>query len=139
MACFLCFACRNPITLSVRKIPLPPYKEQPVDATVWYERIKQPRMPRGTYAANHHPYEFSGEPPGLVIHPDDAVGMRPHPDICRLTGCCGVSGITGPNLVCAACGAELAVHQADCHTENQMTLLVEAVILSHAHDDDGRG
>ncbi|NBE93392.1 hypothetical protein FE391_29805 [Nonomuraea sp. KC401] len=120
--------------MSARKIPLPPYKEQPVDATAWHERIKQPRMPRGTYAANHPPPGSRRSPPGLVIHPDDAVGTRLPPDVSRLTGCCGISGVVGPNLVCAACGAEIAFHQADRHTENQVTLLAEAVILSYAHD-----
>ncbi|TDE57204.1 hypothetical protein E1295_08770 [Nonomuraea mesophila] len=117
----------------MRKIPLPPGKDEPVGATTPYERIRPPRMPRGAYAANHHPHELSGEPPGLVINPDDAVGMRLHPDVSRLTGCCGISAINGPNLVCDTCGAELAVHQADCYGENQMTLLAEAVILSYSH------
>ncbi|GAA1637709.1 hypothetical protein GCM10009733_038530 [Nonomuraea maheshkhaliensis] len=135
MARFLCSACRRPITAPVRKIPLPPWKEPPEGATEWYERIKEPRMPRGTYAANHRPGEFSGEPPGLVIHPGDAMGTRLHPDASRITGCCGINTQGGlPNLVCEGCGAELAVHQADCYTENQVTLVAEAVILSYADD-----
>ncbi|MFG1706991.1 hypothetical protein ACFLIM_27735 [Nonomuraea sp. M3C6] len=37
------------------------------------------------------PREFSIEPPGLVIDPDDAIGMRLHPDGFRISGCCGMS------------------------------------------------
>ncbi|WP_132504054.1 hypothetical protein [Nonomuraea diastatica] len=118
----------------MRKIPLPPGKEEPVGATTPYERIRPPRTPRGAYSANHHPCELSGEPAGLVIHPDDSVGMRLHPDVSRLTGCCGISAVNGANLVCAACCAELAIHQADCYGENQVTLLAEAVIRSYAHE-----
>lgn len=135
MARFLCFTCRRPITLPVRKIPLPPEKDAPAEVTTRTDRIRPPRMPRGTYAANLHPDEFSGEPPGLVIHPDDTIGMRLHPDISRLSGCCGINDVDGlPNLVCAGCGAELAVHQADCYGQNQVTLRTDAVILSYIDD-----
>ncbi|MFC5818146.1 hypothetical protein [Nonomuraea harbinensis] len=140
MARFLCFACRRPITLPVRRIPLPPAHYTAIaGATVPTDRIQPPRMPRGTYAANHRPEEFSGEPPGLVIHPDDAVGMLLHPDRSRVGGCCGISEIDGPNLVCAGCGTDLATHQADCYGQNQITLVADAVILSHVDDRNPAG
>ena len=68
-----------------------------------------PACPAGTNAAHHRPGEFEQEPPGLVIHPDDAIGMRVHPGISHLSGCCGISPVEGRlNLVCESCGAELA-------------------------------
>lgn len=135
VARFLCFTCRRPITLPARKIPLPPPNYNSVaGAATPADRIQPPRMPRGAYSANHHPEEFSGDPPGLVIHPDDAVGMLLHPDASRLGGCCGISDMGGPNLVCAGCGVDLATHQADCYGLNQITLVADAVILSYVDD-----
>ncbi|GAA2518397.1 hypothetical protein GCM10010393_59210 [Streptomyces gobitricini] len=49
-----------------------------------------------------------------VLHPDDVVGLAPHPDSDRLGGCCGPTGHNGVNRVCG-CGAEVATDFGDCY------------------------
>ena len=34
----------------------------------------------------------------------------------RLIGCCGVSGLDGPNRGCVKCGTEVGTEQSDCFT-----------------------
>ncbi|MEO3746097.1 hypothetical protein [Plantactinospora sp. B5E13] len=55
----------------------------------------------------------------IVVHPDDAHSLRPHPEDSRLTGCCGPNGTEGPNLVCP-CGAEVATLMADCYGPREL-------------------
>ncbi|MFJ4091817.1 hypothetical protein ACIPYS_09560 [Kitasatospora sp. NPDC089913] len=64
-------------------------------------------MARGTYAIGDDAAAF-------VLHPDDLPGTAAHPDLGRRNGCCGLDGRDGPNLVCAACGTEVATEQSDC-------------------------
>ncbi|QHA09019.1 hypothetical protein GQF42_42525 [Streptomyces broussonetiae] len=92
-------------------------------------------MPRGTYAPNFRLGEFDIDLPGFIIHPDDAVGTDRHPDIMRSIGCCqGPAGNDGPNLVCLACGAEVATRQSDCYTQDQVVFEPAAVCISFADD-----
>lgn len=94
-------------------------------------------MPPGTYARNRHPDEWVPEPTGFVLHPDDILGVEPHPDVSRLYGCCGLAGTDGRlNLVCAGCGNELATLQADCYTQNQVTLDFVRTIRSYCREPD---
>ena len=69
-----------------------------------------PAGPRGTY----------------VLHPDDVLGIDPHPDHRRLTGCCGPTGDYGVNHVCR-CGAEVAIVAADCCSGYETRLVPDAV------------
>lgn len=91
-------------------------------------------MPRGTYARNGNPNEFVNEPRGFVLHPDDVTGVRLHPDERRYAGCCGIIALGGPNLVCDACGNEVATMQADCYTQNQVILELRTTIRSFNDD-----
>ncbi|PZG09938.1 hypothetical protein [Nonomuraea aridisoli] len=91
-------------------------------------------MPRGTYARNTRGNEWVHEPIGFVIHPEDLVGAEPHPDPGRRSGCHGLDGLDGPNLVCGGCGQELGTRQADCFTQNHVTLDFAAVKRSFTGD-----
>ncbi len=58
----------------------------------------------------------------VVIHPDDASALRPHPDSERIgTGCCGMSGQFGNNLVCP-CGQEVATLTNECYGAHELHL-----------------
>ncbi len=50
-----------------------------------------------------------------VINLDDAINTRHHPDPKRLFGCCGPSGFSGRNTLCAN-GHEVGTESSDCHT-----------------------
>ncbi|GGW13657.1 hypothetical protein GCM10018980_16180 [Streptomyces capoamus] len=128
----LCDRCRSPLTAPVTKVKVPP----PVPMSeIPGVRTRPARMPRGTYALDLHPCEFSIDPPGFIVHPHDVTGTEQHPDLMRSISCClGPTGIGGPNLVCRACGAEVATVQADCGTQNQVTLHPSAVCLSFSED-----
>ncbi|MEU8757669.1 hypothetical protein [Streptomyces sp. NPDC048659] len=98
------------------------------------------RMPPGTFAVDPEPSgppyvldEGSGllvesGPRGtLVLHPDDGLGMDPHPDPALRRGyCCGMDGEWGPNLVCG-CGAVVATRYSDCYQVQELRLLPDAV------------
>ncbi|WP_329190759.1 hypothetical protein [Actinacidiphila glaucinigra] len=68
----------------------------------------------------------------LILHPDDVPGTAPHPDALRRSGCCGVAGQDGPNLVCGGCGVEVATKESDCWTDNLVALIVAATNESTA-------
>jgi hypothetical protein len=64
-------------------------------------------------AADQAPLAFI---PQYWINPEDVLSSvqdSPHP--ATLSGCCGMSGINGPNQVCK-CGAEIGTRQSDCFT-----------------------
>jgi hypothetical protein len=48
------------------------------------------------------------------INANDAIGMQVTEDIRRTNGCCGLDGGDGPNLLCSACGHEVATANSDC-------------------------
>ncbi len=66
--------------------------------------VKQGKMHRATIPANM-----------AWVHLDDlaeAVGLTPITK--RLAGCCDISGIDGPNRICA-CGAHVGTQFSDCY------------------------
>ncbi|WP_030942941.1 hypothetical protein [Streptomyces sp. NRRL S-646] len=120
-----------------------------------------PSVPRGTYVVDPLPFgapfepvdpdeEYDGVVPGgkwkfdergalvsagprgtYVLHPDDVVGITPHSDHRRLTGCCGPNGDDGVNHVCG-CGAEVAIVAADCFSGYETRLVPDAVRVEAA-------
>ena len=135
---FVCDRCRQPLSLFLAKIKLP--RKVHVDFTAFSGeimpagRIPPPRMPRGTYAANLHPCEYTCEPEGHVLHPEDVIGMAPNPDQSTRHGCCGPSGIDGLNLICIGCGMPVAAEQADCWGQNQVVMDFAATRRSFSED-----
>jgi hypothetical protein len=77
-------------------------------------------MALGTFKTN-----FDGSL--LIFHPDDVPGAVLHPDPRRVSGCCGLAGQDGPNLVCGGCGVEVATKESDCWTDNLVALIAAAV------------
>ena len=51
----------------------------------------------------------------VLIHLDDRINMKDHPDYRRHNGCCGEDGCDGPNQICK-CGSEVATVVSDCWT-----------------------
>lgn len=94
-------------------MPSPVTEESPGDGL-------PPLVPRGAYAVSPHSGAF-------VLHPDDVSGTVEHPDRGRLSGCCGLDGLDGPNLVCSACGAEVATRRSDCWGQQVTALGPDAV------------
>ncbi|MFB6894129.1 hypothetical protein ACFCX4_33015 [Kitasatospora sp. NPDC056327] len=114
MAVFTCANCLLPLTGSLRRA------RPSADAGKRSgHRTAPPGITRGTYAADPDG--------GFLLHPDDAPGTAPHPDHRRRNGCCGLDGLDGPNLVCSACGTEVATRQSDCWTPNLIALTAGAV------------
>ncbi|MEU3345227.1 hypothetical protein ABZ723_09510 [Streptomyces sp. NPDC006700] len=116
MTLFTCANCRQPLTGELKEA-----RPRRDTETRSGRRIAPPRMARGTYA-------ISDDAGLFIVHPDDVPGTVPHPDHRRHNGCCGLDGLDGPNLVCAACGSEVATKQSDCWTEHLVTLTAAAVV-----------
>lgn len=93
---------------------------QPVTEETPGHGFLPPLMPRGSYAVSPHTGVF-------VLNPEDVPGVAEHPDRGRLNGCCGLDGLDGPNLVCDACGAEVATRQSDCWSQQLIALVPDAV------------
>ena len=49
-----------------------------------------------------------------ALNAADLVGTRETTDMSRFVGCCGSSGLNGPNLRCANCGIYVATRIDDC-------------------------
>lgn len=59
------------------------------------------------------PLQFT---PQYWLHPDDVAGrVQDTKQGVRLSGCCGLAGLNGPNQLCA-CGAEVGTLINDCWT-----------------------
>ncbi|MFF9607408.1 hypothetical protein ACF1GY_34865 [Streptomyces sp. NPDC014684] len=116
MTVFSCSACQQRISPDLREVPMPP----PVTEEASGHRFLPPLMPRGSYAVSPHTGVF-------VLNPDDISKVARHPDRGRLNGCCGLAGLDGPNLVCDACGTEVATQQSDCWSQQLIALVPDAV------------
>ncbi|MER5323001.1 hypothetical protein [Streptosporangium roseum] len=118
MSFLACTRCGRHLTSEVSQEDTPPAnRDVPGQAFI----------AKGTYASswNH----------GFVLHPDDAAGASQHPDPRRLVGCCGPSGMDGPNLVCSGCGAEIGTQESDCWKPHFVVTLPDATNL--LGDDQG--
>ncbi|MFF7167755.1 hypothetical protein ACFZBP_41355 [Streptomyces sp. NPDC008086] len=88
-------------------------------------------VPGGMWKSDERGFLVAAGPRGtFVLHPDDAVGLTPHPDPYRLIGCCGPDGTAGVNHVCG-CGAEVAVG-ADRTSGYETRLVPDAVRVEAA-------
>jgi hypothetical protein len=76
-------------------------------------RASVPAMANMSLARDGVFLKSAGPRDTLVLHPEDAAGLRDHPGGGRFIGCCGPSGMYGMNQVCG-CGAEVATLVADC-------------------------
>lgn len=122
MTVFACSRCKQRLSADLREVPLPP---PVVEEAPSAETFLPPWMQRGTYATNQHTGEF-------VLHPDDVSSTTAHPEPRRSGGCCGLDGLSGPNLVCDNCGAEVATQYSDCWSQQYVGLVPEAVVTHRA-------
>ncbi|MFG2981629.1 hypothetical protein ACGFYQ_10275 [Streptomyces sp. NPDC048258] len=135
MIVFRCAHCGTDLSVPVRQVPLPPEDEVPLPFQLPDGEDCPPRLAPGTFAYDPRPSRFAwGRAPkgtpaprvtdgamrSAVLSPEDVRGVEPVPR--RRQGCCGPSGSQGPNLVCAGCGAEVAVETADCYTMQEIVL-----------------
>jgi hypothetical protein len=51
---------------------------------------------------------------GWILNIADVVKTHPTTAQRRLSGCCGLDGMDGPNLLCVHCEAEVATKKTDC-------------------------
>lgn len=115
MAVFRCANCQQPLTSEV----------VPGETTRGPERprgheVVPLRMASGTFKVN---FDASL----LIFHSDDVPGTALHSDPRRISGCCGLAGQDGPNLVCGGCGVDVATKESDCWTDNLVALISAAV------------
>ncbi|MFF3068938.1 hypothetical protein ACFVSN_02025 [Kitasatospora sp. NPDC057904] len=57
----------------------------------------------------------------VVLHPEDAPGLQPHPDWKHSGGCCGLNGQSGMNQLCP-CGVEVGTLISECNTAYELHL-----------------
>lgn len=82
-----------------------------------------PAQPRWSlYATEEDGFVISaGVRDTVVLHPDDAPGLKPLAHWENSSGCCGPLGIYGLNRACP-CGARIATLAADCMTPYELHL-----------------
>jgi hypothetical protein len=82
-------------------------------------------------------HEREKSPAGaLVMHPDDAAGLR---STGTDGGCCGSDGCDGPNRACTNCGVAVATALTDCWTAFEVRFAPDAVALTPATADRQTG
>ncbi|MFD5704210.1 hypothetical protein [Streptomyces lasiicapitis] len=119
MTVFACSTCQRCLGPDLREVPMPP----PVTEEAPGHRFLPPLMPQGSYAISPYCDVF-------ILNPNDITGVTRHPDRGRLNGCCGLDGLDGPNLVCDACGAEVATQQSDCWSQQLIALIPNSVMAA---------
>ena len=120
---FECGHCRAALTAPLRPLP---------DFTLLSEEDRQPHVPAGYYACAAGRYDYWTSAIGTgnyLLHLGDLYNVKPHPDALRQQGCCGPAGDEGKNLLCAACGSEVATAHADCHMAHFAELAPADVVL----------
>ena len=88
-------------------------------------------IPRGHYwiADDSHTDAIKGH---VLVHVDDCLNMKDHPDSRRHNGCCGEDGCDGPNRICR-CGQEVATLVSDCWTSLYLHFEPEHTYLQECH------
>jgi hypothetical protein len=125
MACNACGAALSRPARQLRELP----KRQFVDE----DRVSMhPTLEPGTWAVDPAPRLIASDGTAstegcLVMHPDDATGLEPHPDALRNSGCCGHDGLDGPNRRCASCHNDVATLTDDCWTAVELRFEPAAV------------
>jgi len=86
--------------LYCRKYNIPVTKELELllDQDLHSEKDGEPHVPEGFYTISDGEY-FTGSEGQLLIYCSDLINCTYHPDKTRLNGCCGLSGLDGPNRV----------------------------------------
>ena len=116
---FACRRCGSAVTGTLREVAyesLLPGGSPPVQPA--------PLTDLGTFAVDLGPFGRGGARATVVVHPRDVVGARRHPDESRVGSfCCGPSGLSGPNLVCATCGQDVGTEVTECYLTHSFVRL----------------
>jgi len=113
-----CLACGAVLSRPARQLSELPEREYVDEDQV----SMRPTLVAGTWAIDPAPRFIASDGRAastegcLVMHPDDATGLEPHPDPRRNSGCCGHDGLDGPNRRCASCHNDVATLSDDCWT-----------------------
>ncbi len=150
MTVFVCVACESPIAgplTELAEVPARPRFDGSVQADGY--RRAPATVPLGFFALEPEPWGAPlvpseechtvfaggpclGDPDGdgflvsagprdtVVLHPDDAPGLRPNFGA-EHVGCCGFHGQAGVNRWCP-CGAEVGTEISDCCTAYELHL-----------------
>jgi hypothetical protein len=102
---------RYVLKCSVCNVPLTGPLEQLQHASMLGNEDQKNRAPVGSFGIEHGHF---------VVHLQDAVNTKQHPDTSRSNGCCGLSGSDGLNTVCLN-GHEVATERSDCCVAHSMT------------------
>ncbi|MFD3560774.1 hypothetical protein ACFWVU_14000 [Streptomyces sp. NPDC058686] len=151
MTVFLCSKCGIGLTPDVALLPAIPDGSHDDSERDKETRRAPSTVPRGHYAIEPepwgapyvpHPDQENGgvaQPRGMwmsregvlvtsagsrdnvVIHPEDALGLKPLPNWENSVGCCGPTGDSGLNRACP-CGARVATLAADCYGPYELHL-----------------
>ncbi|GAA2216478.1 hypothetical protein GCM10009850_119470 [Nonomuraea monospora] len=124
MSFLVCARCGHRLTTAIQQQEAPP-----ADRDV----PGKPLVVLGTYATS---WNY-----GFVLHPHDVKGAERHADSRRWSGCCGPSGLDGPNLICSGCQTEIGTQESDCWKPHFVVTLPDATQMRtdrHATDSDQR-
>ncbi|ROP27666.1 hypothetical protein [Couchioplanes caeruleus] len=141
MTVFACLRCGAVLTEDLEALPLSELDEPVAPCDLEPGEDCPAWVPLGRFAVDPDPFgpphvpsstderiHVSAGPRNTVlIHPDDLIVRRLHPDLSRRNGCCGLDGCDGPNLVCD-CGNEIATESSDCWTSRVVRLEPLAVV-----------
>jgi hypothetical protein len=115
-AVFVCRGCGTALTVALKRLD---------NAAELSEKPQMPLVPKGYYwqvSAGHPPAEYSFQGATVLVTdftghfalpPDSLRELGCHPDPSRWSGCCGPSGLGGPNRICR-CGQEVGTERSDC-------------------------
>ncbi|MGW7175764.1 hypothetical protein [Streptomyces xanthophaeus] len=82
----------------------------------------KPAQSRGLMVCGEDGFVISaGSRRTVLVHPEDAAGLRPLPGWKNSSGCCGPTGDKGLNRACP-CGAPVATLAADCFGPHELHL-----------------
>lgn len=115
---FACSACGAVVTNPVERLE---------DATQIRLGDGEAAVPQGRFAVAD-PKEWSSFGGWFMLNLADAVGTREHPEVRRLSGCCGPSGLNGKNKVCAQ-GHEIGTECSDCWMPHALMLDPKSVVV----------
>lgn len=118
---FHCRKCSTALTgeITVRSTKDPAVTRPPL-------RAGEPICETGTAFKSHKPLQWSHDPanpaplefaPQFWANPMDfEAATKPTRDPARLSGCCGLDGCDGPNMLCRICKTAVGTIQNDCWT-----------------------
>jgi hypothetical protein len=139
MATLLCGNCGAQLSRPIRIVQHS--QQAPADLNV---ADGEPLTPAGTGVFSHFffyivtaqtiadaPVDFTTQ---HWLHPIDVLAAEVVTDTARLSGCCGLDGLNGPNMRCMACNEDVGTRQSDCWTADVFVPLPSATRWEESPD-----